>query len=74
VTYVNRIANGICEDELDVSPWSLKKFRPNNSVVVSNMMLDPYEEIECGTSGEWIFDVVCVGDNVIIIANMNTNE
>jgi hypothetical protein len=30
-------------------------------------MFDPNEEVECGTSGEWIADAVCVGDNVVVI-------
>jgi hypothetical protein len=31
------------------------------------MIFDMDEKIKSGTSGEWIVDVVCVGDNVAII-------
>ncbi len=37
-------------------------------------MFDLNEEVECGTGGEWIANVVCVGDNVVVIANNETNE
>ncbi len=38
------------------------------------MMFDLDEEIESGTHGEWIVDAVCIGDNVVIIAESETNE
>jgi hypothetical protein len=38
------------------------------------MMFDLNEEIKSGTSGEWITNAVCVGDNVAVIAKSETNE
>jgi hypothetical protein len=32
------------------------------------------EKIKSGTSGEWIVDVVCVGDNVVTITKNGTYE
>jgi hypothetical protein len=37
-------------------------------------MFDPNEKVECGIGGEWIVNVVCVGDNVAVITNNKTNE
>jgi hypothetical protein len=38
------------------------------------MIFDMDEKIKSGTSGEWIVDVVCVGDNVVIIPKSGTYE
>ncbi len=38
------------------------------------MMFDPDEEIKNGTSGEWIANAICVGDNVAIINESETDE
>ncbi len=38
------------------------------------MMFDLNEEIESGINGEWITNVVCVGDNVAVIAKSKTDE
>ncbi len=38
------------------------------------MMFDLDEEIESGTSVEWITNAVCVGDNVDVITKSGTNE
>jgi hypothetical protein len=37
-------------------------------------MFDLNEEIESGINGEWITNVVCVGDNVAVIAKSKTDE
>jgi hypothetical protein len=38
------------------------------------MMINPNEEIENGIGGEWIVDVVCVGDNVVVVADSEKGE
>jgi hypothetical protein len=52
----------------------LKKLKPCNSLKAKSMMFDLDEEIESGTRGEWIADAVCIGDNVVIIAESETDE
>ncbi len=73
VTFIVRIADGNCENELHVPSWTLKRFKPSYSLEVKNNMLDLDEEIESGTNGEWIYDV-CVGDNVVVIVNNDNDE
>jgi hypothetical protein len=38
------------------------------------MMIDPNEEIENGTSGEWIVDAICVGDNIVVVVDNEKGE
>jgi hypothetical protein len=71
---MDRIPSGRCENEFHVYPWSSKLLKPCNSLEVKSMMFDPNEEIESGTSGEWIADAICVGDNVVVINESGTNE
>jgi len=53
VTFIHRIGDGSCENELHVPSWTLKRFKPGNSLEVKNIMLDLDEEIESSTGGEW---------------------
>jgi hypothetical protein len=71
---MDRIPSERCKNELHVRPWSLKRMKPCNSLEVRNMMFDPDEEIKNGTSGEWIANAICVGDNVAIINESETDE
>jgi hypothetical protein len=52
----------------------LKRLKPCNSLEAKNMMFDLDEEIKSGTRGEWIANAVCIGDNVVIIVESETNE
>jgi hypothetical protein len=56
-----------------VKAWSLKRLKPLNTTNVKNMMYDSKEEIEARLVGEWIADVVQIGDNVVL-TNNGTNE
>ncbi len=57
-----------------MSPWSLKRLKPHNTLDVKEMMYDSAVEIKVGLGGEWIAKVVNVGDNVVVCANNSTNE
>jgi len=37
-------------------------------------MFDPNEKVESGIGGEWIANAICIGNNVVVITNNNTNE
>jgi hypothetical protein len=74
VTYIDRILDERCDNELLVHPWSLKRLKPCNSLEVKNMMIDPNEEINNGKGGEWIVGVVCVGDTIVLVADNENGE
>jgi hypothetical protein len=71
---MDRIRTERCENELHVHPWSLKRMKPCNGLKVKNMMFDSDEKVENGTGGEWITSAICVGDNVAIIVESETDE
>jgi hypothetical protein len=52
VICIDKIPNGRCDNELHVPTWTLKKFKPTNSMEVREMMLNPTEEIENVINGK----------------------
>jgi hypothetical protein len=74
VVCINRGSKERCENELHVHPRTLKRLKPCDNLEDRIIMFDLNEEVECGIGGEWIANVVCVGDNVVVIANNETNE
>jgi hypothetical protein len=52
----------------------LKRLKPLNTTYVKNMMYDSEKEVEARLGGEWIANVVHIGDNVVVHANNGTNE
>lgn len=71
---VDRNAELLCEALHHVPEWSLKRLKPLNTTDVRSMMYDFKEEFEARSGGEWIVEVVQVGDNVVICANNFTYE
>jgi hypothetical protein len=49
---MNRTPDEICDNELYVHPWSLKRLKPCNILKVKNIMIDPNEEIP---TSKWLF-------------------
>ncbi len=74
VVCINRSPEESCDNEFHVHPWTLKRLKPCNNLEVKNIMFDLDEEMECGIGGEWIANLICVGDNVAMIADNETNE
>ncbi len=57
-----------------MTPWYLQRIKPSNSLKVHRSTYDLAKEIEYGSGGELIVDVVLVGDNIVIKVNESTNE
>jgi hypothetical protein len=57
-----------------VSPWPLKRLKSHNTLDVREMMNDFNAKVEARSSGEWIVEVVNVGDNVVICVDNSTND
>jgi hypothetical protein len=55
-----------CENNEHVLKWTLTRLKLKNSLEVRQMMYDFDEEIEVGTSGEWIVKYLVPIDNAAI--------
>lgn len=64
----------LCELKSHVSPWPLKRLKSHNTLDVREMMNDFNAKVEARSSGEWIVEVVNVGDNVVICVDNSTND
>jgi len=63
-----------CDSKSHVTPWSLQKLKPFNSLKVREITYDLNEEIEYGNGGELIADAVLVGDNIVVKVGGSSNE